>query len=115
MWFIFLNIGTDCPSMKYLYQLVRPRIGIKWYDVGLELLGEEDEKRLFDIKISHNDYEECAVKMLQLWLEKKVDASWNQLIQALRQPNINLSYFASRIENMLLKENDVLFQGQLCE
>ena len=41
--------------------------------------------------------------MLDLWLERKSDASWNQLIKTLRQPNIELEYLASKIEKLLSK------------
>ena len=111
MWFIFLNIGTDRPDLKYLYKHVRPRIATRWYEIGLELLGKGNEKKLFAIKDNHNDYEECAVEMLKLWLNRKMDASWNQLTQALRQSSVDLPSVASKIENMLSEENDILFKG----
>ena len=41
--------------------------------------------------------------MLDLWLMKQPTASWNQLIEALRQPGINLGTLATKIEQVLLQ------------
>lgn len=43
-------------------------------------------------------------------LTKQSTASWNQLIEALRQPSINLDTLAGNIEQMLLKPEPI---GQL--
>ena len=39
--------------------------------------------------------------MFDLWLKKQPTASWNQLIEALRQPGIELDTLASNIEQIL--------------
>ena len=49
------------------------------------------------------DADKCTEKMLQLWLERRSDANWNQLVQALRMPNIRLDALASELESMLNK------------
>ena len=94
--------------LKYLYKYVRADIATKWYDVGLELLDVEDEPALDVIKVnSSGDVDKCTAAMLQLWLKRKPDASWNQLIEAFRAPNIKLEALASKIEG-------ILFQGTYC-
>jgi len=40
-------------------------------------------------------------EMLELWVEKKPKATWNQLIEALRMPGIELNAVADKIEEML--------------
>ena len=40
--------------------------------------------------------------MLELWLKRQPNATWNQLIKALKAPGIELNNAASEIEEMLL-------------
>ena len=97
-------IGTDRPNLKYLNKHVKANITTKWHDIGVELLDVEDIPLLNTIKINHPvDADKCTGEMLQLWLERKSDASWNQLIQAFREANIKLETLASKIEGMLSK------------
>ena len=107
-------IGTDRPALRYLYRHVRPHICTDWYYIGIELLDIEDESRLDIIKMQYpNNSNSCATEMLKLWLNKRVEASWNILIRVLRQPHIGLSVLASKIENMLVKEEDISFKGMV--
>ena len=100
----FVITGTDRPILKYLYKYVKVNIATKWFEIGVELLDEEDEPRLNTIKVNHPvDAEKCAAEMLQLWREKKPDGSWNQLIEAFREPNIGLTDLALKIDEMLIK------------
>ena len=101
--------GTDRPALKYLNRHVREYITDKWYDIGLELFDVEDESILNTIKNNNfRDSKDCTTEMLRLWLERKPDASWNQLLQALKAPNIKLETLASKIEGMLNKGNAVM-------
>ena len=103
MWLYFF-IGTDPPAFKYLNRYVVPQIVPKWFDIGLELLGLEHEGKLHVIRADHhNDGRACTIRMLNTWLEIKVDAHWNHLLEIFRQPHIGLRYLASRIKNMLLE------------
>ena len=99
-----LYVGTDRPALKYLYRHVRSDIIGKWHDIGVELFDVEDEGVLNTIKINNpGDADKCTAEMLQLWRDRQADASWNQLIQAFRAPNIKLEHLASKIEGMLSK------------
>lgn len=79
-----------------------PAIISKWYDVGLELFEpkREDEIKLDEIRCEGGNNKEHAEKMLAVWLENKPDASWNDLIEALRY--VGLQTTASTTEKMLL-------------
>jgi len=100
----FAFTGTDRPNLKYLNKHVKANITTKWHDIGVVLLDVEDIPLLNTIKINHpTDANKCTGEMLQLWLERKSDASWNQLIQAFRKANIKLETLASKIEGMLSK------------
>jgi len=97
-------VGNDRPAMKYLNKHVRLVITAKWYDIGVELLDANDEIVLNATKANFlGDHDKCAGEMLQLWLARKPNASWNQLIEAFREPHIGLSFLASKIEGMLSK------------
>ena len=86
---------------------MRKDVSSKWHDLGLELLEQEDEQKLHEIEISNpNDASKCCKLMFQLWLEKCSKASWNQLIQSLRE--IKLSTLASKIEAMLMPMDDTV-------
>ena len=70
--------------------------------MGVELLAEEDVQALDEIQNYYpRDVSMCCTKMFQLWLDRQPEASWRQLIQALREPNINLEELANTIEQKL--------------
>ena len=90
--------------MKYLNRYVRGSIGLKWYDLGIELLDSNDVAELDMIEAEYpTDHKKCCTKMFSLWLRKQPAASWNKLIEALRQPGIELSTMATNIEQMLMR------------
>ena len=96
--------GHQQPSLKLLNRYVRGSVGMKWHDLGIELLDSDDVGELDTIEAEHpSDLNKCCTKMFNLWLKKQPTASWNQLIEALRQPGIELGTLASNIEQMLLQ------------
>ena len=79
-------------------------MGSKWYDLGIELLERDDVKELNTIRSQYpTNVNTCCTEMFQLWLNKQLTASWNQLIDSLRQPGIDLGHLAGKIEQMLLQ------------
>ena len=88
--------GCDRPALK----LLNKHVSSKWHDLGLELLEQEDEETLNQIKSDNpKDVNECCKEMFQLWLRKCSTATWHQLIQALRE--VDLNSLATKIERML--------------
>ena len=84
-----------------------------WFDLGLELIEPGDEDWLYDIKTDNcNDGNVCCKEMFWFWLNQYPDASWNQLIQALKEPHIQLHDLASRVEAMLLPMDETI-KGKL--
>ena len=100
-----LFVGTQQPSMRFLNRYVRDSVGLKWHDLGIELLDSNNAVEDLDtIEAEHStDLKKCCTKMFNMWLRKQPQASWNQLIEALRQPNIELDTLATKIEGMLLQ------------
>ena len=79
---------------------MRKGVSSKWHDLGLELLEQEDEDDLEEIRNNNpNNESECCKKMFQLWLRKYGNATWLQLIQALKE--VDLNTLAGKIEGML--------------
>ena len=85
---------------------MRSSVGVKWHYLGIELLDSKNDGELNTIEAEHpSDLNKCCVKMFDLWLKKQPTASWNKLIEALRQPGIELGTLANNIEQMLLPPN----------
>ena len=79
-------------------------VGSKWYNLGIDLLEVDDTEALNTIQSEHpTDVNTCCTKMFQLWLRKQPTATWNQLLDSLRQPGIGLNHLATSIERMLLQ------------
>ena len=100
------TVGKNRPTLKLLNKLVKEPATTKWYDLGVELLAEEDVQALDGIQSNYpRDASMCCTKMFQLWLSRQPEASWRQLIQALREPNIKLKELADIIEQKLISIN----------
>ena len=85
-------VGNSRPTLKLLNKLVKKLVVTKWYDLGIELLEPEDIKALDEIQVNYpRDASTCCTKMFQLWLERQPEASWDHLIQALREFNIEIN------------------------
>ena len=104
--FIFCVIfaGHGRPTLKYLNRYVRQSLGSRWHDLGIELL-EADSVEILNRINSENpkDQNACCTKMFQLWLSVQPMASWNQLIESLRQPSIGLKQLSDKIGHMLVQ------------
>ena len=62
---------------------------------------ENSGAQLSTIEKSYSDLRDCCREMLQLWLQINTDASWEQLIDALKSPAIQLPNIAENIEQNL--------------
>ena len=70
-----------------------------WRDLGIELLGQGGIVDLDVIKADNVNVTECCSKMLTLWRQRQTDASWSQLIEALKR--LKLNRIATEIEKRL--------------
>ena len=72
----------------------------KWYELGIELLEDEDVIRLTMIKANHSgDKQKCCLDMLQYWMDTQPEATWHDLVTALKSPGVELAAVASDIES----------------
>ena len=73
----------------------------------MELLADEDILALDEVQKNYpRDASTCCTKMFQLWLKRQPEASWRQLIQALKEPSIEMNELANTIEQKLKSINE---------
>ena len=98
-------IGSDRPSLRELYNHVVINVADKWRDLGVQLMRPGQERMLDIIAADHpHDVVSCCKCVLKKWLDTTTDATWNELIRALRSPTIQLDYEADRLEQILIVE-----------
>lgn len=79
-----------------------PYVIPQWYLLGLKLLEEEQEPYLDVIKLNHpGDNKTCCTETFWYWLNSNDNATWQQLIDALRSPAIGLCSVATELKEML--------------
>ena len=96
-------IGSDRPFLRDLHDYVVNRVADKWRDLGIQLLRADQERMLDIIAADHpHDVVSCCKCVLEKWLDTTTDATWNELIRALRSPGVQLDYLAGQLEQMLI-------------
>ena len=99
---IDVTIGENTPTLKLLNRYVKKEATNKWYDLGIELLSNEDVEELSTIRNNHPiDAGTCCTEMFQLWLKKEPKATWKKLMEALKAPGIEMNQLANKIEQIL--------------
>ena len=84
--------------MKKLLPLVTD-MASEWYELGAMLLEEKEESQLKVIESTHgNNVKKCCMAMLKYWLDKHPEATWHQLVTALRSSGVDLDSVAASIE-----------------
>ena len=85
--------------MKNLIDIVVPRIAAKWNTVAHFMDFELPEIKIIREKC-REDPEECCTELLERWLQRKSDRSWEQLLAVFKQVQ-NLTAVTEKIENDL--------------
>ena len=94
------------PSLKRLVPLLTD-IAPNWCELGAILLDEKHEGQLKLIESTHgSNVKKCCSVMLRYWVDKHPEATWHQLVQALRTPGVDLDTVASRIEEKFAGKNN---------
>ena len=106
---MYMHTANAKPSTKKLLPYVA-RVASNWYELGAMLLEEEQESQLKIIKSTHgNDVKACCLYMLQYWMDTHSEATWHQLVTALRSPGVELTAVAADIEKNFSGKDDVSF------
>ena len=102
---ILYLVGHYYPTLKQIRNILKPDISglaARWLDLGRELLTDDTVGVSDVIKADHpNDASACCNKIFVKWLELQPDASWSQLITALR--NIGMKSAAENIIKHFIK------------
>ena len=108
-------LGSDRPSIKDLCDHVVNSVANKWKRIGVQLLQPDQLNVLNIIATDHpSDAVSCCKCVLEKWLDTSTGATWNQLIGALKCPNVNLDYFADKLEQKLITEGNI-YVVTLCQ
>ena len=94
-------VGTDEPSLKELRVYVVQGAAPKWRDLGEQLLPPKAVLDIIEAGSPRDTVSNCE-RVLDRWLMTAEDATWNQLIRALRSPNVELNYLADRLKKMII-------------
>ena len=70
-----------------------------WKNVGIELMPDSDAQLNAISANSHGNVFTCVSSLFDLWLQRKPNATWGHLIEALNIAGID--YLATEIEGML--------------
>ena len=98
---VFCCLAKSKPTKKKILHIVIPHVAPKWYELGVELLSEEQESQLDVIKATNNnDVHKCSTEMFWFWLQSHPNASWYQLVECLKSPAVQLHALAADIEKL---------------
>ena len=103
-------IGSDRPSLRDLCNHVVNKVAHRWRVLGIELLRSDLENELNIIAENHpHDVATCCQCVLEKWLATTSarDATWNEVLKALRRPSVQLDYLANQLEKMLITESKI--------
>ena len=79
------------------------------------LLREDQEAQLDVIQVDHKkDHKTCCKEMFWYWLKSNPDASWYQLVECLKSPNVELHKLAAEIEAMYMGMYFCGLSGVMC-
>ena len=102
------RVGSDRPSLKNLNDHVVNNVAHKWRDLGEQLLQPDQETMLDIIEADQpSDVVSCCKRFFKKWRDTTTNATWDQLIQALRSPSVQLVYLADQLQQMLITERKI--------
>ena len=88
-----------------MQKFVRNDIASKWDNLGVELLDDEQLSKLKNIAKNEDEVEDRCTKLFNYWLDTDPDASWNKLLEALK--NMEQNNLVDKIKRKVLKGIDV--------
>ena len=106
MCFVFYSVTVySKPTIKMLQNSkIIASIGPKWYELGIELLDDDQVAQLESIRANHNEASRRCTAMFIYWLQSHDTATWHQLIGALKAPGVELNNVATMVEELFLGE-----------
>ena len=103
MFCIFIIIATPHLSVKELQSSgIITKAANKWYELGIALLDENQLAGLDNIKSSHSETTRRCTEMFKYWLQTHTNATWYQLVDALKSCGVELNDVARMVERSYL-------------
>jgi len=92
------------PSLKLLQRNgVITAVSAKWMQLGIVLLEDEKVNQLANIKANNNNnVTDCCYAMFSYWIHTQPNASWYQLIEALREPGVEMNDVAEMVKETFI-------------
>jgi len=104
LFVVFYYLVEDSPTLRQLQDMMRhdnTGFVVRWYELGLELLDSSTSiRKLKEIKADCQNVSECCIKMFEEWLVQQPNTSWDQLISALA--NLNMNSTAQQIKDDII-------------
>lgn len=93
-------LASSRPTLKQLQKTgVITSIAPKWYELGVELLDDDQSRQLDIIRANHPNVTKCCYSMFKYWLDSHPTANWHDLVNALREQGIEEDSVAVMLEN----------------
>ena len=98
--FIIINsLVSSKPTLKKLQQTkIITAVGSKWYELGIELLNEDQLTQLDIIRANNHEVTRCCSELFRFWLSSHSTATWQNLVEALKAPGVELNDVAATVE-----------------
>ena len=91
--------GSSRPTLrKLLNTRVIANASSRWYQLGIQLLDDDQVAQLENIKENNADVTERCTALLRYWLRMHPSASWYELVAAMRAPGVELNKLAVAVE-----------------
>ena len=85
-----------------MHNILIPKIANNWYEVGIQLFKNSQLPKLDEIQATYStDRRGGCIKMLNYWLQITPEATWEDLICALRKPGLELFSLADYVEKIV--------------
>ena len=96
---LFSTTVYSKPTIKVLQNSkIIAAIGPKWYELGIELLDDDKVTHLEIIKTNDSEVTRRCTAMFIYWLQSHSNATWYQLVEALKTSGVELNNVATMVE-----------------
>ena len=91
------------PCLKLLQKnKVIAAVSAKWYQLGIELLEDDKVGHLANIRANNHNVTDCCYAMFTYWIQTQPKASWLQLVEALREPGVEMNDMAETVKGKFI-------------
>ncbi|XP_065908002.1 uncharacterized protein [Dysidea avara] len=99
----YVNPDVSKPCLKLLQKnKVIAAVSAKWYQLGIELLEDDKVGHLANIRANNHNVTDCCYAMFTYWIQTQPKASWLQLVEALREPGVEMNDMAETVKGKFI-------------